>query len=121
MSLLREKSSGLFSDRLVHEVDWSLVTGPFLDKKIPQGESVLDVIHRAIDFFKILNTFKQGETILVMSHGTFLRVLLALIFNESVEDYLLHFEYPNASYSVLCRTKDGRWHLERDALKKKEK
>ena len=50
--LIREKSSGDFSDKLVSEVDWSLVKGSFLDKKIPRGESVKDVIIRASAFFK---------------------------------------------------------------------
>ena len=118
-NLIREKSSGDFSDKLVSEVDWSTVHGTFLDKKMPNGESVLDVVRRALEFLKILNNFEQGETVLVVSHGTFIRVLLALMFNQSIEDYLLHHEYPNASESVLSRTPDGKWHLEKSALERK--
>lgn len=120
MPLIREKSSGDFSDRLVSEVDWSLVKGSFLEKKIPGGESVKDVIIRASKFFKILNKFKQGKTILVVSHGTFLRILFCLIFNEDIQEYLLNYEFPNSSYMVISRSESGEWDIEEFPLVKKE-
>lgn len=118
--LIREKSSGDFSDRLVSEVDWFKVKGSFLDKKIPNGDSINDVIVRALDFFKILNNFKQGETVLVVSHGTFLRVLFCLILNEDIQEYLLDYEFPNASCIVLSRSDSGKWSLEESSLIKKK-
>jgi len=120
MSLIREKSSGDFSDKLVSEVDWSLVKGNFLDKKIPGGESVNDVIIRASEFFKILNEFKQSENVLVVSHGTFLRILFCLIFNEDIQEYLLNHEFPNASYIIISRSESGKWDVEELPLIKKE-
>jgi len=119
-SLIREKSSGDFSDKLVNEVDWSLVKGSFLEKKIPGGESVRDVSMRASEFFKILNGFKQGETILVVSHGTFLRILFCLIFNKDIQEYLLNYEFPNSSYIIISRSESGRWFIEESSLVKKE-
>lgn len=120
MPLIREKSSGDFSDKLVSEIDWSVVNGSFMDKKIPRGESVRDVVVRASEFFKILNQFKQGETILVISHGTFLRVLFCLILNKSIQEYLLDYEFPNSSYIVLSRSNQGKWELKESPLIKKE-
>lgn len=120
MPLIREKSSGDFSDRLFSEVDWSLVKGSFLEKKIPGGESVKDVIIRASKFFKILNEFKQGETVLVVSHGTFLRILFCLIFNEDIQECLLNYEFPNSSYIVISRSESGEWYIEELPLVKKE-
>ncbi|MEK6952371.1 MAG: histidine phosphatase family protein [Nanoarchaeota archaeon] len=117
--LIREKSSGDFSDKLVNEVDWSLVKGSFLEKKIPGGESVKDVIMRASEFFKILNEFKQGKTVLVVSHGTFLRVLFCLIFNEDIQEYLLNYEFPNSSYIIISRSELGKWTIEESPLVKK--
>ena len=119
ISLIREKSSGDFSDKLVSEVDWSLVNGSFLDKKIPGGDSVQDVIVRASDFFKMLNQFEQGKNILVISHGTFLRVLFCLIFNKDIKEYLLDYEFPNSSYIVISRSESGKWILEKSPLIKK--
>lgn len=118
-SLIREKSSGEFSDKLVSEVDWSLVRGSFLEKKIPGGESVKDVMLRATEFYKFLNGIEQGKTILIISHGTFLRVLFCLIFNQDIEDYLLNYEFPNASYIVIKRNESGKWSLEESSISKK--
>lgn len=120
ISLIREKSSGDFSDKLVSEVDWSLVNGSFLDKKIPGGDSVQDVLIRASDFFKILNQFEQGKNILVVSHGTFLRILFCLIFNKDIKEYLLDYEFPNSSYIIISRSESGKWFLEESSLIKKE-
>ena len=120
MTLIREKSSGDFSDKLVSEVDWSLVSGSFLDKKIPGGDSVQDVIIRASDFFKILNQFEQGKKVLVISHGTFLRVLFCLIFNKDIKEYLLDYEFPNSSCIIISRSESGKWILEESSLIKKE-
>lgn len=119
--LIREKSSGDFSDKLVNEVDWSIVTGSFLDKKIPRGDSVRDVMVRASEFFRDLNKIEQGNNILVISHGTFLRILYCIIFNKNIEEYLLDYEFPNSSYIEINRTDDGKWHLEYSPLLKKEK
>ena len=120
IDLIREKSSGDFSDKLVSEVDWSLVSGSFLSKKIPGGDSVQDVIIRASDFFKMLNQFEQGKKILVISHGTFLRVLFCLILNKDIKEYLLDYEFPNSSYIILSRSESGQWILEESPLIKKE-
>lgn len=119
ISLIREKSSGNFSDKLVNEVDWSLVKGSFLEKKIPGGDSVKDIILRALEFFKILNRFKQGETVLVISHGTFLRILFCLIFNKDIQEYLLNYEFPNSSYILISRSESGKWIIEESSLIKK--
>lgn len=117
--LIREKSSGDFSDKLVSEVDWSLVKGSFLEKKIPGGESVREVMIRALEFLQILNEFKQGETILVVSHGTFLRILFCLVFNKDIQEYLLNYEFPNASYIIISRLESGKWILSESSLSKK--
>lgn len=119
--LIREKSSGDFSDKLVREVDWSKVQGSFFEKKIPGGENVNDVIKRASKFIEELNRLRPGDTLLVVSHGAFLRVLLGLLFNESIEGYLLNHEFPNASYSVISKTSNGKWVWEKSNLVKKNK
>ncbi len=118
--LIREKSSGDFSDKLVNEVDWSTIKGTFLGKKIPNGESVQELMVRATDFFKGINKFKQGETILIVSHGTFLRVLIGIIFNQDIEDLLLNQEFPNASYLIIERNEKGKWYLSKSSLVRKK-
>ena len=119
-SLIREKSSGDFSDKLVKEVDWSIVIGTFLEKKIPNGESIKEVICRATRFFEMLNGFNQGETILVVSHGTFIRVLFSIILNKDVQEIVLNHEFPNVAYLTLVRSDSGKWDVEHNSLIKKE-
>jgi len=118
--LIREKSSGDFSDKLVSEVDWSLVKGDFLNKKIPNGESVQESVVRASNFFKVLNQYEQGKSILVISHGTFLRILFCVIFKKDLKEYLLNYIYPNASYFIISRSDSGELILEKSPLVKKE-
>lgn len=117
--LIREKNSGDFSDKLAIEVDWSLVNGAFFDKKIPGGESINDVIIRAKNFLKKINESEQDKTFLVVSHGTFLRILFCIILNKNIEDCLLNYEFPNATYLVLSKSKDNKWDLEVSSLTKK--
>lgn len=118
--LIREKSSGDFSDKLVSEVDWTTVYGSFLEKKIPNGESVKDTMVRSLEFFKQINESPQGKDILVISHGTFLRVLISLVINENVQDYLLNHIYPNVGIVILSRDEFGKWSIEKSDIIKKE-
>ncbi len=118
-ALICEKGSGDFSDKLVKDVNWNLVSGTFLDKKIPNGDSVRDVMIRAIEFFRDLNRFPQGKEILVMSHGTFLRILFCLIFNKNIEEYLLDYEFPNAGILIISRNEKGRWEVENSDIRRK--
>lgn len=118
-SVIREKSSGDFSKKLVSEVNWDIVNGSFLTKKIPNGESVLDVINRALKFFKFLNKKNQGEEILIVSHGAFLRVLLAIIFNKNIRSILIDYKFPNADFFVLTRNRDGKWEIESSCVRRK--
>lgn len=119
-SLIREKSSGNFSDKLIDEVDWTNVSGSFLDKKIPNGESTRDVVSRALEFFKKLNEIPQGKDILVVSHGTFLRILISLITNASIQDYLLNQTFPNTGIVILSRDNSGKWSIEKSDITRKE-
>jgi broad specificity phosphatase PhoE len=115
LPLIREKGSGEFSDMLVSEVDWSLVEGSFMEKKIPGGESVNDVVARASEFLNVLEGYGGGKTVLVVSHGTFLRVLFCLMFKKDVQDFLLNYEFPNSSYMVVSRSASG-WALEKSPV-----
>lgn len=121
MRIIREKESGDFSGKLIKEVDWSLVKGNFLNKKIPNGESIKEVIKRAHSFLGFLNSHNQGEKILVISHGTFLRILFCLVFNKSIKEYLLNYNFPNASFIVISRMGNGKWILEESSLINKSK
>ncbi len=52
------------------------------DYPVPGGESILDVQRRALRALETILTQHEGETVLVVTHGRFLRVLLASVLPE---------------------------------------
>ncbi len=52
------------------------------DYPVPGGESILDVQRRALRALETILTQHEGETVLVITHGRFLRVLLASVLPE---------------------------------------
>jgi len=116
-NLIREKSSGDFYGKLINEIDWSEVKGDFYNKKISGGESVNDVIKRAKKFFEIIKSFNYDK-ILVVSHGSFLRVLFCIMTNNDVKEYLLNYEFLNASYIMLLKEGD-KWEIRKSEMIKK--
>jgi len=113
--LIREKSSGEFAGRLVSSIDWASINAnpDFYMKKIPTGESVNDVIHRAKQFIHLL--VKETGTVLVVTHGSFIRILVGLIFNKDIKKLLLSMEIANCGYLILNRV-ENRWVIEESNL-----
>ena len=116
-NLIKEKSSGELSGKFISEVDWSEVKGDFYNKKISGGESVNDVIKRAKNFFEIIKS-SNNDKILVVSHGSFLRVLFCIMTNNDVKEYLLNYEFPNASYIILLK-EGNKWEIRKSEMIKK--
>ena len=52
------------------------------DYPVPGGESILDVQRRALRALETILTRHEGETVLVVTHGRFLRILLASVLPE---------------------------------------
>ena len=97
---LREKSNGDFEGKLVSEVDWMSVKGDFETKKSPGGESLRDVKCRAEKFLELLKNLKHNK-IAVVSHATFLRVLLSILLHKKIEEVIMSIELPSCSVSRL--------------------
>ena len=116
--LIREKSSGDFSDKFVKDIDWSQIKGDFFTKKIPNGESVNDVIKRARIFLNKLKYFNNGENVLIISHGSFIRIMFCLITGENIEEILLNYELPNAKIIIISYSGE-KWVIERSDIIKK--
>lgn len=118
IGIIKEKSSGNLSGKLINEVDWSEIKGDFYEKKVSGGESVNDVTERAKKFLEIIESTKNNDKILVVSHGSFLRVLFCVMTNNNIQEYLLNYEFPNASYVMLSK-KDDKWEIEISEMIKK--
>jgi alpha-ribazole phosphatase len=73
------------------------------------GETILEVRQRALDFLSGLIANYQSQTVLVCTHGDFMRALLSLIQQVDIEKTSgIYFD--NASYSIL-ELENGNWNL----------
>lgn len=71
------------------------------------GETLVEVQQRAMTFLRDLTANYQDQTVLVCSHGDFMRALMSLLLQISIEEASgIYFD--NASYSIL-EMADGRW------------
>ncbi|MDP2964812.1 MAG: histidine phosphatase family protein [Pelolinea sp.] len=73
------------------------------------GENLLEVRQRAADFLSELTANYKGQTVLVCSHGDFMRALMSLLLQIDIEEASgIYFD--NASYTILD-LEEGRWNL----------
>ena len=71
------------------------------------GETLIEVHQRASQFLDEINTKHGGLCVVVCSHGDFLRMLISLLMDISIEEANgIHLE--NAAYSTFVR-EDDRW------------
>ncbi len=73
------------------------------------GETLSEVRERAARFLEDLTADSQGQTVLVCSHGDFMRALLSLLQQISIEQASGTY-FDNASYTIL-ELKNGHWQL----------
>jgi alpha-ribazole phosphatase len=73
------------------------------------GETLVEVQQRAETFLRDLTANYQDQTILVCSHGDFMRALISLLLQISIEEASgIYFD--NASYSILEMVDDEHWN-----------
>jgi len=108
-ALIREWNCGLL-DGVPAEVfrkKLKAFDGPLSSFRPEEGETLLEVRQRAAQFLDELMARYQGETVVVCSHGDFMRALLSVLQQVDVEQTAGLF-FQNASYSTL-ELNDGRW------------
>lgn len=83
---------------------------PFFAFQPQGGERLVDVAARARKLIENLGIGKHKETVLVVSHGDFLRMVLGVIQEISLEDAdRIHLD--NTSYSVAELDLKGQWKI----------
>jgi len=105
--LVREWDCGVWDGRTA-EVYLDMLAK--LDKPISEfqpegGETLIDVRKRADEFLAQVLKDHKGETVVVCSHGDFIRMLVGSMLNLSI-DQASQFFFNNASYSLFEH--DGR-------------
>jgi broad specificity phosphatase PhoE len=73
------------------------------------GETLLEVRQRAAEFLDHLTSRYQDQTVLVCSHGDFMRALMSLLQQIDIEQASGIF-FENASYTIL-ELANGQWNL----------
>lgn len=72
------------------------------------GETLVEVQHRAAAFLSDVIANYQDQTVLVCSHGDFMRALVSLLLQMSIEETSgIYFD--NASYSIF-EFENGYWN-----------
>jgi alpha-ribazole phosphatase len=98
---------------------WEALAGPILDAwmqdfihvRPPGGESTLDLVERVQSFLVDLTAQGQEGTHLAITHGGFIRTLLATVLGLPLEN-MFQLEVPCASI-VQLSYRHQRWHLEK--------
>lgn len=87
----------------------------------PQGESVVDVSKRILTVLNTLALSHAGETVVVVTHGAALEILLWQLKGAAPDDELSRYSQQNCSYSLLELTSAGpelqRWGVGTHLLK----
>ena len=91
---LREKRNGIFEGLPKKEVDWSEINKQsFMKRKAEGGESLEEVVSRIKDF---LLSLPEGRYAII-SHGTALRIILALTLGLDIEKTLRSLQISHGS------------------------
>jgi broad specificity phosphatase PhoE len=82
-----------------------------VDFKPAGGESLRQVNQRAAAFLAELVELYPDKTLLLCSHGDFIRMLLASLLRQTLEEALT-IKLDNTSLTILEREGSGHWRLE---------
>ena len=113
--LLDEKSYGDFTGKKVSEVNWETLKGDLVTKYPQDGENLIMVKKRAEKFFKqFIEKYKDTqETILIVSHGIFLQILIGDLLGMNIKDsrYKLLIDYCSLSEIDINKKYESGYRL----------
>jgi len=72
------------------------------------GESFSQLRERAVNFLSTIETLRQGQVIMVCTHGDLLRVLVGSILGKNLETSMT-IEFDNTSYTTIVLNNNGKW------------
>jgi len=100
---LREKNEGDWVGKKTNKINWDGLEGSFETRRAPKGESLREVRERGRKFFSgLLERYKDTDkTILIVSHATFLRILIGDLVGLSLHDSIFKFSIENCSLSEI--------------------
>jgi probable phosphoglycerate mutase len=102
-NLIREKDNGELIGRKANEVDWQELGDDFENRHPKGGESLVMVRDRGREFFSgLVDEYGDTEeTILIVSHGGFLKVMIGDLLGMSIYDSIFKLFINNCSLSEI--------------------
>lgn len=93
--LIREKDNGEWVGKNNKNLSWEDLGEDFERRKAPNGENLQEVRDRARKFFKEILNDESNQTILIVSHGAFLKIFIGDLLGMSLYDsiFKLHIEH----------------------------
>jgi len=86
------------------------LTIPLSQLRPPGGETLIEVQERACSFVNDIAEKYPGKTVLLCSHGDFLRMVISVLMDKTIEEANSTYRMENASYSVF-ELEDGAWRM----------
>ena len=102
--LLREQHYGIYQGKIMHELSPAASGGKEPVVSPPDGESVDDLHARTCQFCSYLTERFDGQTLVAVSHGVFLSILLWAIQDKPLPDRPT-IDLDNASVSLVTGSK----------------
>jgi probable phosphoglycerate mutase len=102
-SIIREKDNGSLVGKHHKDFSWDDLPGTFETRKAPDGENLEEVRERGKKFFEEIKE-KYGEsqeTILLVSHGAFLKVFIGNLLGMNLYDSIFKLFVEHCSLTEL--------------------
>ncbi len=102
-SKIREKDNGILVGKSHKDFSWDELEGSFETRKAPNGENLEEVRERGRKFFEeIKEKYKNtDETILIVSHGAFLKVFIGNLLGMNIYDSIFKLFIEHCSLTEL--------------------
>jgi len=101
--IIREKDNGSLVGKSHKNFSWDELSGTFETRKAPDGENLEEVRERGKKFFEDLKERYENsqETILVVSHGAFLKVFIGNLLGMDLYDSIFKLFIEHCSLTEL--------------------
>lgn len=105
------KFEGLKGSHIAEEFPdvWQQWNSDFVNYRIPEGESILDLKLRLIPFLE--NIIEKNEDCIIVSHGAAIQIMITYLLNFDVKD-MWRFQIKNGSFAEI-EYNDGFGFLKR--------
>jgi len=101
---LKEMNFGVFDGKTGDEIqgqyqtEWKMWIEDYVNYRIPEGENLIDVYDRIIEFIDSLKN-KEG-TCLIVTHGGIIQTIITYLLDIGL-DKMWHFQCPPAGYAEI--------------------